>query len=379
MSPVVRKFFALPREMERDQRSILRRFYIAIGGYAFAFALVVIPGHLMGFSRGLGLVQIVFFLGLPLLVINLGFFVIFVTGLNRAFRDPGLTLWQQMVGLVLATLVCYFTEESVRGACLILYIHIFYFGTFQNRYRDFFYPLATTIILYAGMMLLLRSRHPEAVDMQTEIMRFLILMTALIWLVWLGRYLAGLRMHIQRLAVQDELTGAYNRRQLFRLLAREKALADRSGVLFTVCMMDLDDFKLINDTYGHQAGDDILREFVQVLQENIRQEDYLGRYGGEEFLVVLTNHQCRDADDESVQRLRRMTENIPLASIPGFTGITVSIGVSTYEPPESMDMLIARADEALYEAKRRGKNRVEFKRRDSAGEKSGRRKDGQKF
>ncbi|MFP4445930.1 MAG: GGDEF domain-containing protein, partial [Desulfosudaceae bacterium] len=321
MSPVVRKFFALPREMERNQRSILRRFYIAIGGYAFAFVLVVIPGYLMGFSRGLSLVQIVFFFGLPLLVINLGFFIIFVTGLNRAFRDPGLTLWQQLVGLILATLVCYFTEDSIRGACLILYIHIFYFGTFQNRYRDFFYPLAATVILYAGMILLLRCRHPEAVDMQTEIMRFLILMTALIWLMWLGRYLAALRTHIQQMAIRDELTGAYNRRQLFRLLAREKALADRSGVLFTVCMIDLDDFKLINDTYGHQAGDDILREFVQVLQENIRREDYLGRYGGEEFLVVLTNTRCLTAEDDSVQRLRQIAENLPLgAASAGISG-----------------------------------------------------------
>ncbi|MFO8047582.1 MAG: GGDEF domain-containing protein [Desulfosudaceae bacterium] len=346
----------------------MRRFYIAIGGYAFAFVGVVIPGYLMGFARDLSMLQIVLYLVLPLLLINACFFIVFLTGLNRFFRDPGLTFWQQLVGLILATLICYHTAAEIRGACLILYIHIFYFGTFQGRYRDFFYPLVITIILYAGMIGVLHHYHPEALDIPTEIMRFLILLTALLWLMWMGRYLARLRTYIQHLAIRDELTGAYNRRQLFSLLEREKSRADRSGGTFTVCMMDIDDFKLVNDTYGHQAGDDILREFVRVLQQNIRREDYLGRYGGEEFLVVLTNHKCRDADDESVQRLRQVTENISFEATTGLPGITVSIGVSTYQAPESIDMLIARADQALYEAKRKGKNRVELSREYPAGQ-----------
>ncbi|MFP4040872.1 MAG: GGDEF domain-containing protein [Desulfosudaceae bacterium] len=368
MPSLLKKAFAVSLEKERSQRSIMRRFYIAIGGYAFAFVGVVVPGYLMGFARDLSMLQILLYLVVPLLLINACFFIVFLTGLNRFFRDPGLTFWQQLAGLILATVICYHTAAEIRGACLILYIHIFYFGTFQGRYRDFFYPLVVTVILYAGMIVLLHYRHPEALDIPTEIMRFLILLTALLWLMWMGRYLARLRTYIQHLAIRDELTGAYNRRQLFSLLEREKSRVDRAGGVFTVCMMDIDDFKLVNDTYGHQAGDDVLREFTRVLQQNIRREDYLGRYGGEEFLVVLTNHKCHDPDDESVQRLRRVTENISFQETTEIPGITVSIGVSTYQAPESIDMLIARADQALYEAKRKGKNRVELSREHHAGQ-----------
>ncbi len=359
MAPNVQKLLSTTPEKVREQKNIIRRFYFAVGGYVFAFFCVVLPGYFLGFGRDITFFQVLWYLVVPMVTFNLLFFIMFQTGINRFFQDPGLTFLQQLVGLVMATVICYYTVDAIRGACLILYIHIFYFGTFQRRRRDFYYPLIATVIFYSFLIVMLCLNHPAAIDLKTEIMRFVILLTALVWLMWLGNYLSSMRRHIQRLVVRDELTGVYNRRQLYTLLAREKALAERAGVPFTVCMMDLDDFKLVNDTYGHQAGDEVLKVFARTVQRNIRAEDYVARYGGEEFLVVLANYRCRDADDKSIQRLRQLTENLSFDTIPGFPGITVSIGVSTYSPPESIDMMIARADDALYRAKQKGKNRVE--------------------
>ncbi|MEW6079922.1 MAG: GGDEF domain-containing protein [Thermodesulfobacteriota bacterium] len=346
-----------------EQAVRIRRLIIAFSGYVLAFFCVAFPAHLLGFTRDLNWAAIFLFQVLPFVAFYICLFILMHTGINRRFRDPGLIFIQQFVGIIITTVVCYYAIDSIRGACLILYIHIFYFGAFHHRPRGFVFLLLETVVLYTVLIVLLHRYHPAAIVIKTEVMRLIILMTALVWTAVMGNYLELLRSKIRQLAIRDELTGTLNRRELFKMLSREKSLADRSGIPFSVCMLDLDDFKGVNDTYGHQVGDQVLREFAQTVKENIRAEDYLGRYGGEEFLVVFANFAYREdsGDNRCVDRLREVTETLSFPEIAPDFRLTVSIGVSAYQAGDTIDALVARADAALYDAKRNGKNRVVFR------------------
>ncbi|MFP4040669.1 MAG: GGDEF domain-containing protein, partial [Desulfosudaceae bacterium] len=138
------------------------------------------------------------------------------------------------------------------------------------------------------------------------------------------------------------------------------AFADRTGLAFAVCMIDLDDFKTVNDTYGHLAGDTVLKEFARTLKENTRNEDYVTRYGGEEFFIIFVNFECRDGNPDCIQRLLNMVRDLKFPEISETLRITASFGVAGYRPSESVDSLVDRADKALYQAKARGKNRIAY-------------------
>lgn len=157
------------------------------------------------------------------------------------------------------------------------------------------------------------------------------------------------------MAAVDALTGAANRRALISALDRDVARAVRTREPISVLMVDIDHFKRVNDQYGHQAGDQVLCRVVQVLQERVRSQDLVGRYGGEEFLVVLPGTDVAGAL-LLASDLRKAVE-----SPAGAIGVTVSIGVfgGQLEPGDSWDLLVAAADRALYLAKENGRNRVE--------------------
>ncbi len=171
---------------------------------------------------------------------------------------------------------------------------------------------------------------------------------------------AGLRSALERLqelASKDELTQVHNRRFIMDVLKRQKALADRGQGTFSVCYCDLDHFKLINDRYGHAAGDAMLKEFANVAFAVVRNVDYVARYGGEEFLLVLVD--ADEAESRRVaQRLADRTRQIWLPGTPTDQVMTVSVGITRYRRGERVDDLLRRADRALYTAKAGGRDRV---------------------
>lgn len=162
-------------------------------------------------------------------------------------------------------------------------------------------------------------------------------------------------------AMRDWLTNCWNRRAIVETLEREVERAVREGRPLSLLMLDLDHFKQINDSRGHVAGDDALREVVRRIGTCMRSYDALGRYGGEEFMVVLPG--CDEVCAIShAERLRRVIADEPML-LDGKGGrVTASFGASTGTPDQSynVDHLIRAADEALYEAKRSGRNRVVF-------------------
>lgn len=164
------------------------------------------------------------------------------------------------------------------------------------------------------------------------------------------------RQRFEHLASHDDLTGAFNRRAILDLIEEEHEHWKRYQQPYALLLVDVDYFKRVNDTYGHQAGDRALKMIAQTLQRGLRKVDRLGRYGGEEFIVLLHAAETESAM-ALADRLRISVEkNNSDANTPN---CTVSIGVTVVRPgDETLDPVVGRADQALYEAKAAGRNRV---------------------
>ena len=163
---------------------------------------------------------------------------------------------------------------------------------------------------------------------------------------------------LERLSISDGLTGLYNHRHIHGLLKDEFERADRTRDPVTVAMFDLDRFKAVNDTHGHQAGDRVLQQFADILRQSAREIDRIGRYGGEEFLVILPDTGIKDGA-VFVERVRRDVESHSFAiGRDKPIRMTVSAGVASYphEQVGSTETLVRLADEALYAAKAGGRN-----------------------
>ena len=160
-------------------------------------------------------------------------------------------------------------------------------------------------------------------------------------------------------AMHDPLTGILNRRAILESLQKEIARVKRHGSLLTIGMFDIDHFKRINDRYGHQTGDEVLCGFVRTIQESLRNYDLIGRYGGEEFLVVAPGSSGKE-EEGLYERLRAKVAEQGIATRSGVVSVTVSIGVAGGTGSSSLDDLLAAADSAMYRAKKAGRNRVAY-------------------
>jgi len=158
---------------------------------------------------------------------------------------------------------------------------------------------------------------------------------------------------LREVSLRDGLTGLYNHKAVHEFLFVEIQNAARYGKSLTVAMVDIDGFKEINDQYGHKTGDLVLSDFAELMNARLRDSDIIGRYGGDEFLIIFTDTKLEDAYG-IIDRLRKNAEKSQGAGI----GITISAGIASLNDKCTADELVARADEALYKAKKRGKNMV---------------------
>ncbi|MBF0370586.1 MAG: diguanylate cyclase, partial [Magnetococcales bacterium] len=160
--------------------------------------------------------------------------------------------------------------------------------------------------------------------------------------------------HLEQKAFSDELTGVYNRARLQGLLTGEMGRSSRHGNPLSVILFDIDHFKTINDTHGHQAGDDVLKKLTKVIEENIRASELLARWGGDEFLVVAP-----ESDLEQARILgEKLRKAVAEATFPHADSVRCSFGVARFVPKESLRGLMERVDRALYQAKEMGRDQV---------------------
>ena len=196
-------------------------------------------------------------------------------------------------------------------------------------------PLATSAELEAVTAELQRTQHTLTVK-ETE--------------------LKAVIAQADEVAHTDALTFLPNRRQIIKDLQEEVIFSDRYGTPLSISMLDIDHFKQINDTYGHMVGDEVFRSLASELRDHIRYPDMIGRYGGEEFLIVL-RHSTRNAAAEQAERLCTHVSSVMIKTGEQEIALTVSIGVAQYKiHKEDWEAFLRRADTALYRAKNNGRN-----------------------
>ena len=229
--------------------------------------------------------------------------------------------------------------------------------------------LSLEAVVLGGRALVAISTHSEATNILqssalqtlTFLATFAVVLVSSVGFVFMSRDRADENNRV--LAALDPLTGVANRRSLIAALDRDMARAQRMREPMALMMVDIDHFKDVNDQYGHPAGDRVLCSVVNVLRQRVRAQDLVGRYGGEEFMVLLPDTGLVGAEQLARALCKAVEESrCPADGVPGpGIAVTVSIGVfgGRLGSGDSWDMLIAAADRALYQAKNNGRNRVE--------------------
>jgi diguanylate cyclase len=339
----------------------MRRFYIA----AFTSLLVM---FLIFACSWLGFVErkTLIIAGVLTAFFTLAFYVLFLTKLNLKFSDPSLTA-PQMLASSLTMVYVMHNAGAARGIFLIVILMVFVFGVFRLQSREFLQIAVIVLMAYVALVWPVITATERSSDNNLAVLYGIVLLVVLPWFAMMGAYIGRLRHQLSRsvvdleysqaIAVRDDLTGAYNRRYLMSALHKEKNRSDRSGEPFSVCMIDIDYFKRVNDSKGHLIGDEVLRQLTLAIQPNVRTIDFFGRFGGEEFLLILSETSLAGACIDA-ERVRQKIEQCRLLeSDPSFR-ITISIGVTQYRPTEDITSTLDRADRALYAAKAGGRNRV---------------------
>ena len=303
-------------------------------------------------------------------LVNLCWPLIIISGLNRRFRDPSLTL-PQIAWATITVMVSLYFVYQLRMAVLMYYLLVMVFGAFHLRLASFLFVSGLAVVGYGLVILLLRVNQGEVLTLRVEYLQWLTFSLVLVCFSLMGASLSALRRRyllqnrqlsgalerIQELAITDELTGVWNRRRGMEALEGHRALAERGGYQFTVCYLDLDHFKQVNDRYGHHAGDLVLQAAAKAMQSELREVDNFVRFGGEEFVAVLVRADLGHAMLVA-ERLRRRVRGLDFSLVAPGLRVTVSVGVAAYQPGESVDQLLRRADEAHYQAKSLGRDQV---------------------
>jgi diguanylate cyclase (GGDEF)-like protein len=306
----------------------------------------------------------------------LGHVVIFAslhwTGLSERFSNPHLTTFQMGYGLMVQLIGMAIAPQIAPLFLAIIFI-IFGFGTLRITVREAFTAWFIACLSIGALFSLFR---PSSIGIQapspTELTLIWIAFSLiLLRTIGLGYYamLLRIRMHekahslidavikAERLATHDSLTEALTRRAIIPAIDEQINLCKRKGIPACLAILDLDRFKALNDNQGHLAGDLILKDLVKRIEASIRDSDKLGRYGGEEFILLLPATTI-DHGTSMVERIRQDVSASSWHGLPDGTSVTISCGITELRPDDLSVDAIERADLAMYDAKHKGRNQV---------------------
>ena len=292
------------------------------------------------------------------------------SGRSERWADPSLTLFQMQWALT-SNAVAYVIAGPVRALILPVLVIILMFGIFGYNRRQTLFLMVYSMLLYTGAVLasayLDNPRPPAQVVLAHLTIVLLSLLAGTLMCLKVQRMRARLRqqkealevalVQIRDLAMRDDLTGLINRRQMSEMLELERIRSERSGRPLVLAQLDIDHFKAINDTHGHMAGDRALQAFADTATANLRAGDVLARWGGEEFVLLLSNTPP-DAAAELLERVRCAVAALSLPHNGAFICMTVSTGWAQQQRGELLEQTLERADQALYNAKKQGRDRV---------------------
>jgi diguanylate cyclase len=299
------------------------------------------------------------------------YMVLSETGLTERLKDHYFVAPQSVVGMTISLGFVYVAPQvGVLFLCTLFII--FNFASLRSTPWQTAAVWTLMTLGLAGLFLL--TDKPISMPYGTPLERFATMSVFALTIgrcMFLGIFSASMRQslydrglklkeayrRIEELAELDELTGSYNRRCIMRMLDEEITRARRTGTPCSIALIDLDWFKRINDAYGHPTGDEVLRTFAITTFANIRGIDRFGRYGGEEFLLVLPETPT-DGAAQILDRLRLIIADLDWSAFSPGMRVTISAGITALQPDETPDTFLARADSALYSAKARGRNQI---------------------
>lgn len=300
---------------------------------------------------------------------HIGFFIMLSTN-KKHLKKRNLTV-AIMLWAITCIMYTVFLTNDLRAVLLMLYLLSLVFGAFSLYWRDYIVINVYGLMLYLSIIIYFNQFLPEYIKFNKELAVYscYVLMSFTFSIICyemsvVRRYLKRKNkkleaafQYIESISITDELTKIKNRRYILSVLENQKLMVERGNYIFSICMIDIDHFKNINDIHSHMIGDKILKNLCKKISANIRKIDSFARYGGEEFLLVLplTNGSRAKL---SADRLRNLIETSDFSDIVPNLKITLSIGVTEYRWPEEIEATIARVDAALYEAKRAGRNLV---------------------
>lgn len=349
-----------------QQRSRTNRI-LALGAGVVVHMLVCWAVFAMGFMA----IEPAQFFGLVSLAVA-GFvvFVLFVfMEWNLTLEDPDMSLPQMLWAVAVVLMTSHFVAD-MKAVVILSGLAMIVVGANRLSGKELAMFAAFSVATYA-LSLALRAQDSE-IAWVAEGLMMVAFCLVLVFGPLLYRYEMALvervllekneqlntaLRQIQDLATKDELTGAFNRRHLLDVLQQQKAMADRRDYTFSVCFVDLDFLKKVNDRFGHATGDFVLRGFADVATSILREVDCVARLGGEEFVLVLAGTSERDAQAASM-RIAAKLSNLQISAAEPTYRITASMGIAEYRSPEEFQATMERADRALYDAKRTGRNKV---------------------
>lgn len=314
------------------------------------------------------------------LLLNAGVLTSIRAGWTRQLADPALTQLQIRYAIV-STMVGYVLLGEARGISPAILSPVMMFGIFGLSARqmkaNFVFAL---LCLAVGMGLVAwteGARYRPLLELAYGVMFVLVLAGS----TFVGLRIQHVRQRLQRqkyalgaalerinhLAAHDDLTGLLNRRRMSEVVQAERERCVRSRRPLVLALLDLDFFKLVNDRYGHAAGDAVLCAFAGRVLDNLRSTDVLARWGGEEFLLLLPETSL-DGALVLLERVRREVAELCVETANGEIRLTVSIGVAAGRVQDTMEQVLEHADEALYQAKAQGRDRVVVYGGDRPGE-----------
>lgn len=359
---------------ERKKQALRkRRLGMAFLTYMVPFSLVV-----LFWVQGMIPFNLVIYYAVYAFLVNFVFLLAFLFNVNLKLSEPSLAAPQMTASIIPALFVMYFLDDGQARAIFLLILAIpLIYGILALNTRQFIKVGGLFLLLYSLMVLRLWWKRPEVLVGPLEAIQIISFALAIVSSSIIGGFINGLRIKIRKrnrelsdavrtieaLVNVDSLTGVYNRRYLFGMLSQEVMRHRRTKAPFSVCIMDIDHFKQVNDVYGHQAGDEILREVACRVSEGLRSTDFFGRYGGEEFLIILLQTPLEGALVKA-EKVRKEIRSLRFPNVSKTLKVTVSIGVAEYRQEEDIDETLSRADKSLYSAKRMGRNRVSAEERE---------------
>ncbi len=343
-----------------------RRFYRVIMVLASGISYLIDTALLALFSKA-GTIDftIVSFYGFAAVVYVVVFTAMFASGVGEDSKDPHLVV-SQMICAISIQVTSIILAPKLTAFFLGLLFLVFIFGMLRVSLSAalLFWVITSTAILSA----MSASVEPKVVLWQpneTEGMLVAISFSMiLLRMIVVGYYSTMLRMkmyekssHFEDVAIHDSLTGLFNRNVVIPAIKDQIALSQRGNNTSSLAMLDIDDFKSINDQYGHTTGDDVLTTLAQHFSSQVREADMVGRFGGEEFIFLMPMTNVAGAM-EIMERIMQGMLDVNWKGLEEGHRITFSCGVTEIKDDDTIDAVLKRADEALYAAKKDGKNRV---------------------